>query len=196
MQVIEFLGMPRAGKTTQIRLLEEYLRDRGLIVGIINDRGRSHPVATPPEESLAYVIALASIALDEYFLHEDVDVLLMDRGFTDIAVWAEVYYSLGRITKREREALEATFERFTKRVTLVLNFQIDPDTALKRHLDSNESHAPDDIGMARPFLVHLQKAYGKVASRYNGIRDISGYPDANITHDLIKQFIRAEGIID
>ena len=162
MHVIEFVGMPRAGKTTQLRLLEEYLRGRGLKVGVINDRGRSHPVATPPGESLAYVIVLAAIALDEYFLHESVDVLLMDRGFTDVAVWAEVYHSLGFITKREKEALRAVFERFTKRVVLVLNFQVDPDTALKRHIDSDESHSTDDIGMTRPILMQLQEAYGRV----------------------------------
>ena len=190
MRIIEFVRMPRAGKTTQMRLLEEYLKEKGLKVGVINDRGRGHSVATPPGESLAYVIALASIALDEYFLHRDVDVLLVDRGFSDIAVWAEVYYSRGTITKREQAALVALFERFTQQVSLVLNFQVDPDTAVKRHLDSKESHASDTVGVEKSFLVDLEQAYSKVFPLNCGnVRSISGYPEASITHGLVRRLV-------
>lgn len=41
MKVIEFVGMARAGKTTQINLLKSYLESKGFAVTVLTDRERA-----------------------------------------------------------------------------------------------------------------------------------------------------------
>lgn len=75
------------------------------------------------------------------------------------------------------------------RYRFVLNFQVDPDTALKRHLESKESHISDTVGVERSFLVDLEQAYDKVFPSDSNVRSISGYSEASITHRLVRQLV-------
>lgn len=192
MQIIEFLGMPRAGKTTQICLLREFLEDKGYKVGVIEDRGRGHSVATPPHESLAYVTVLSAIALDEYFLHKNMDFLLVDRGFNDVAAWAELYSTLGAITKKEQEALVTIYERFAMHVSLTLNFEVDPGISIARHQTSRKHQIVDEIGMQESLLAELSKAYKRVTPKMNNCVNINGHRSVDEIHNQIKGLIACE----
>lgn len=64
MKVIEFLGMARAGKTTQINLLKKHLQKQGFKVAVLTDRERASSLATPPTEGLAYTLVFFENAID------------------------------------------------------------------------------------------------------------------------------------
>jgi len=159
MQMIEFVGMPRAGKTTQIELLENRLKDKGRSVAVIDDRTRASRLHVPVAESLAYVVAFASCALDQSFEHADTDFLLIDRGFNDVRVWADFYNDLKRITPTERDALKVTFGRFALQVALTLDFQVPVDEAIRRHSGLGHTIEADELVMAEPKLRVLKQAY-------------------------------------
>jgi molybdopterin-guanine dinucleotide biosynthesis protein len=54
MKLVEFIGQARAGKTTQINRLRDFLVAQGKSVAVLTDRERAQSLATPPSESLAY----------------------------------------------------------------------------------------------------------------------------------------------
>ncbi|HEU4966882.1 MAG TPA: hypothetical protein VFT53_05400 [Candidatus Saccharimonadales bacterium] len=159
MHIIEFVGMPRAGKTTQLNLLKSCLRNHGHTVEVIDDRVRASQVAAPFTNSLAYVMSFATTALNERHRHKDIDFLLIDRGFNDVRVWADFYAQIGNITAREKDGLTYIFDRFAQQVTLTLNFQVPVEKSIKRHLRIGNTITADDLIMNEGNLRILKHAY-------------------------------------
>jgi len=134
MKIIEFLGMARAGKTTQIDRLKSHLVSKGLRVAVLTDRERAQTLKTSPSEGLAYTLTFFSAAVESYFEHlGKVDYLLIDRGFNDVAVWSDVRFALGEISEEESTALKTVFSRFTKMVDRTFYFKLPVEVGLSRH---------------------------------------------------------------
>jgi len=185
-KIIEFIGMPRAGKTTQLTLLAQHLRAEGYSVATITDRGREE-LAVPPAESLAYVITLASLALQRKFQYAHHDFLLVDRGLNDVIAWADCYLALQKITAREQAALKAVFERFAREVSLTLNLQISVPEALVRHRNVlSEHNAADDQALNEPFLTVLQQSYKQNETNFHSSIYVDGHQPIEDTQRSIR----------
>ena len=119
MQVIEFLGSARAGKSTQVKLLKDYLESKGKKVGIIWDRDRIESLKVPVTESIPFILAHFGKTIEEYYQLQDCDVIIMDRGFHDILTWINVRYNFREISVEERDRLIQCLEPYTKLVSKV-----------------------------------------------------------------------------
>ncbi len=103
MRVIEFLGQARSGKTTQVLLLKEYLEEKGFRVALSLDRERAKMVHASVSNCLAFNLIFHSKVIDEYYRTKNaknIDFFIVDRGFCDVAIWAEVLYRLKQISKK------------------------------------------------------------------------------------------------
>lgn len=159
MKTIEFLGQARAGKTTQILRLKEYLEKHGHTVAVSLDRERAREVHAPVSENLAFNLIFHSKVIDEYYQHKrTTDFFLVDRGFCDVAVWAEVLLRMKRITATEREGYANCWKRFRNLVDLTFYFKVPIKTLFERQ-KTLEKEEVDEVVMNQEWTKTLEEVY-------------------------------------
>ena len=159
MVIIEFIGMPRAGKSTQVKLLKKELEKRGSSVKVIADRTLMKKIKISPTEVIAYKIVFYSKVLEEFFKHKKrFDYIIIDRGFRDSKIWFEVENILGHIHSKRALELGKTFEEFSQKVHKTICMMVNPDEAFQRHLKTEHMEV-DDVGTSKKYLAALRQAY-------------------------------------
>lgn len=195
MKLIEFVGMPRSGKTTQAELVKKEIETRGHSVVMLNDRERMSRMAVPPQESLAFALALYGQLLDAYYRYRDsADYMLIDRGWSDAAVWADVYRAMKVVTDEEADALAACFDRFAKLPTAVVQMDVPVDVALARHRETLHEGV-DDVAMNREWLEAIAAAYARRKSGFANPVEVDGRLTPDEAHAKIMGFLEATGSI-
>lgn len=190
MQVIEFLGVPRSGKSTQAELLRRALEARGQDVLLLSDRSRMAAMAVPPQESLAFALCFYGQLLDAYYRYKDrADVLLVDRGFNDAAVWADVYRAMKVVNDAERRALIDAFGRFARLPGAVLLFMAPLDAVIQRHR-ATLHEGVDDVAMNRDWLEALEAAYLARRPQFTNCLVVDGTRPVDETHEAITTFLK------
>ncbi len=184
MQTIEFLGMPRAGKTTQLQRLYTHLEGQGKRVAIIHDRDRAAHIRSCPVQSLAYILVFFSSILDEVsrYRQEPYDYLLIDNGFNDAIVWARVRFELQEITEEERAAFVTCFAGFKTLVDTTLYFDIPVDVALKRHAASGEHQRSDETAMNESWMKLIRQSYERESNLFQNVIRINGLQTIDQLH--------------
>jgi thymidylate kinase len=189
MKVIEFIGMARAGKTTQIDRLKSHLESQGQRVVVLSDRERAQSLKTPPNEGLAYTLIFFAAAIEAYYTHlNEVDYLLIDRGFNDVAVWSDVRFSFGEISREESDALKIVFERFKQLVDQTIYFKVPIEVGLSRH-QNTQHQAVDDVAMNKKWLEVLQSSYEKNLKSFKNVISIDGTQEVNVVEAQVVEAI-------
>lgn len=189
MKVIEFLGMARAGKTTQINLLKKHLQKQGFKVAVLTDRERASSLATPPTEGLAYTLVFFAAVVESYYKHKDsADYLLVDRGIYDVPVWADVRRHFKEISRAENEALKNCFKRFTNFVDAVVFFENAIDLSLDRHTKTKHE-AVDEVAMNKPWLTTLANSYKNNKRPKGKMIKIDGRDNKRKVYEKIVKFV-------
>ncbi len=162
MRVIEFVGPPGAGKSTQIEALIARCQAKGLTAVTTSDRGRIERTHTPPADRLMFHVVVASQAVECYHAHrqsaQPPDVLFLDRGWNDVRIWSEFDCGRGSISSQERLALQTVFSHYYKLVERTVYMTVEPELSLERH-KGRKQLAADDLAMQPDFLKGLHKAY-------------------------------------
>lgn len=160
MKTIEFLGQARAGKTTQIQRLKEHLVQHGYKVALVLDRERAQEVHAPVEECLAFNLVFHGKVIDAYYkaLRENADFFLVDRGFCDVTIWAEVLWRMKTISAAERDAYATCWQRFRTKVDLVFYFNLPLDFLFERQKELNREEV-DDVVMNHVWMKTLGEVY-------------------------------------
>ncbi|MDP1696068.1 MAG: hypothetical protein Q8L29_04085 [archaeon] len=127
MKVIEFLGMPRAGKTTAIEIMESYFKHEGKRVRVVYEGARVSPL----DKSDRYnynawsfhntVNRILEARLDHY------DFILVDRGILD-------HFSFLEAITKHKDATSAKeyYLSFLNLQDKEIFFSINPEEAIKR----------------------------------------------------------------
>jgi len=192
MKLLEFIGTPRAGKTTQIKLLKRYLEKRGLRVKVVTDRFRASHIKTPPNEVIAYKLVFFSKALEDYFRYKDkYDVMIIDRGFYDSIIWFETERRLGHLTPKRADELKKTFFEYTKKVDKIVCLLINPEESQLRHTKTKHMKV-DDVGMSKSYLEALRKAYQSYRNQWPNCLYITDQKAPSEIHRTIVGFIEKE----
>ncbi|MBU2590332.1 MAG: hypothetical protein KKA65_03810 [Nanoarchaeota archaeon] len=147
--IVEFLGMPRAGKSTQTNLLKDKFNAK-----VFTDREIPFN-----EGETVYDFNNRYLDYLEIFFKENAkeDLILLDRGYYDCKIWPQAHYINGYMSKKERDFL------FNKRDKLDINyenkimFMVKPKIALLRHKQGN--FPPDSIVMKEDYLNSLFMLY-------------------------------------
>lgn len=187
--VIEFLGMPRAGKTTQIKLLKRYFEKQGKKVHVISDRARAAKMKTPAEESVAYDLVMFALGLEEYFKHKEFfDVILIDRGFNDGQIWFDIKGRLKEISRQRAVELKKTFDDYAPLVHKIICMMVDPQTAIDRHQNTKHMKV-DDFGLSLPCLRALAKSYQQHRRHFKNCLWVEGDSEIREAHQKILKFL-------
>jgi len=195
MKLIEFVGMPRSGKSTQAELLRKALEARGKTAIMLGDRERMAQLSVPPQESLAFALALYGQLLDAYYRYKDqAEYLIVDRGWSDAPVWADVYRELKTVTESEAAALAECYGRFAQMATAVICMDVTSETALQRH-GATLHEEVDDVAMNAEWLAALSAAYARRKGSFTNAIDIDGSLPPEEAHVRIMGFLEATGSI-
>lgn len=189
MRIIEFVGMPRAGKTTQAERVIARCASKGSRAVSLSDRERISVLHTTHDQSPMFDVLNAGANVEMYHAclkaEPPVDILILDRGWNDTLVWAHLTWMRNKISAEEKRAIHTLFWPYAQRVEKTLYFSLPTHEILLRHAQTE--HMPcDDVALQPDFLDRLRHAYDtqwpllKDPHRIDGLKD----PDT-ITEEIV-----------
>ena len=133
MNTIEFMGMPKAGKSTQIELLETFLKhEKRQPTQVIYEGARTCPFDKSYRfsyHSWSFHTMINRILEAHRMSH---NYLLVDRGIYDHITFSLALYKNGDFTKKQFTAQKEYFEEFLHLEERVLLLSIPPEIAMER----------------------------------------------------------------
>ncbi|MBT3181175.1 MAG: hypothetical protein HN337_01560 [Deltaproteobacteria bacterium] len=188
-KLIEFMGMPRSGKTTQINFLKKKLLKKGFSVKVLGDRVRAARIQTPPAERIAFELIYFSKALEEYFRYNGkYDYILMDRGPNDSTIWFDIERILGNCASKRTSELKKTYWDYRGAAYQTFCMMIDVEMAIIRH--SRTKHMKvDDLAMSKKYLTAIHKAYLLNRKNFHKCTFLNGNDSKNDVHKAILQHL-------
>lgn len=188
-RVIEFLGQARSGKTTQVNLLYKHLTKQGYKVALITDRKRLKQVHVPFSEAVSFQLVFHAKVIDNYYQYKDqVDFLLIDRGLVDLAVWAEVLYSLKKISREERNALTVCWKPLRNLVDITFYFSV-PLSLLFERQKNLKKEPVDRVFLNRKWMGALEKSYEHQKKSFPHVVEIDGTKSIEHAQEVIKRVV-------
>ena len=173
--VIEFAGVPKAGKTSTLNHVQAFLRRCGFRVEVVVERASVCPIRDKKHSNFNVWTACTTLAqvLNKTQIPprpDDPDILILDRGIFDSIWWLGLMERLARIRKEESELIERflLIEDWRRRLTGVVVMTTKPDDALKREKGYLSVEGAQDSIMNRPVL---QKTRDLVDFTMNRLHD-------------------------
>lgn len=137
--VLEFAGVPKAGKSSTIGQIQAFLKRCGFRVEVVVERASVCPIRDKKHPNFNVWTACTTLSqvLEKTQIparHDDPDVLLLDRGLFDAVSWLAVMERLNRLRTEDREVIERflLLPDWRKRITGVIVMTADPADSMKR----------------------------------------------------------------
>lgn len=138
--VVEFAGLPKAGKTSTLGQVYSFLRRCGFRCEIVVERASVCPIMDKKHFNFNIWTACTSISqLLEKTQNPpregiDPDILFLDRGIFDSLCWFSLLEQLGRIRTADRETVSEfmLLNDWTSRITGVVAMTAKPQDAMQR----------------------------------------------------------------
>jgi predicted NUDIX family phosphoesterase len=146
--ILEFAGLPKAGKTSTAIALQVFLKRCGFRVEIVNERASPSPLKDPTHSNINMWAACrvaplyAACATLAQILEktqnppgiDDPDILILDQGLFDALCWLKLMERLERIRPEERRGIEGFLRMadWRRRISAVFVMTASPEDALQR----------------------------------------------------------------
>ena len=137
--VLEFAGVPKAGKTTTLSQIQTFLKRCGFRVEVVVERASVCPIRDKKHAN--FNVWTACTTLSQILQKTqtparpgDPDILILDRGLFDAVCWFAVMERLCRIRQAEREQIERflLMEDWRRRITGVIVMTAAPRISMER----------------------------------------------------------------
>jgi predicted NUDIX family phosphoesterase len=137
--VVEFAGVPKAGKTSTLNHVYSFLRRCGFKCEVVVERASVCPIRD--KRHFNFNIWTACTTLSQLLektqnppRENDPDILFLDRGVFDAICWLSLLEKLSRITPPDMQKADDFFliDDWTARVSGVVAMSTSPTDALKR----------------------------------------------------------------
>ena len=137
--VIEFAGVPKAGKTTTLNQAYAFLRRCGFRCEIVVERASVCPIRD--KKHFNFNIWTSCTTLSQLLEKtqnpprlDDPDILFLDRGIFDAICWLELLERLERITPSDRKRTESFLltKDWTTRLSGIIAMSANPKDAMTR----------------------------------------------------------------
>jgi thymidylate kinase/8-oxo-dGTP pyrophosphatase MutT (NUDIX family) len=135
--VIEFSGSPKAGKTSCINSLRQFLKRNGFEVEIIQERASVCPVSdkrSPMFNIWTSCMSLAGLIGIIEDKKSTCDVIILDRGIFDALCWFEWLTQQGKMEKVSRKKIEdfLMLNELVGMIDIVFSFTVTPQKSIER----------------------------------------------------------------
>ena len=189
--VIEFAGVPKAGKTSTIGALQAFLKRCGFRVEVVIERASVCPIRDKRHFNFNVWTACTTLAqilekTQNPTRPDDPDVLILDRGLFDSVCWLELMEGQGRLRNEDRQVIERFLKigDWRKRISAVVVMTASPTDAMNRergHLPvegaqgsiMNPTTLQQMLDTTEQAVERLKKDFRifKVETSSNGLRD-------------------------
>lgn len=184
---IEFFGMPGAGKSTQISLLQGRLSSQYRINVFTDREVPFHAGETWCQFNLRYLDSLDLFV--NRFDGDSSGVLLFDRGYYDNHIWPVVHFAMGNYTAADvvacAERLSLSTPHFPDQAVL---FFVSPEVALTRHHE--RPHTADATVITPDYLNELYHQYRRYAERHPDVHVIDGEKPVEEVYQEVVSLLR------
>lgn len=137
--VIEFAGVPKAGKTTTLNTIHGFLKRCGFRVETVIERASVCPIRDKKHFNFNVWTACTSLSqilekTQDPPSQSDPEILILDRGIFDALSWMSMMEKMERLRKEEREIIEKflLISDWRKRIAGVIVMKADPEDAIER----------------------------------------------------------------
>lgn len=135
--VIEFSGSPKAGKTSSITSLVQFLKRNNFKVKVIQEAASICPVMDKHSPMFNLWTLCNSIASLIGVMESDtgnLDVVIIDRGIYDAMCWFKWLDEKGKIEKEMLDTIQEfiTMDRLIRYVDIVFSFSVEPNISIER----------------------------------------------------------------
>lgn len=167
---VEFMGSPKAGKTTTIEILTHFFKRMGYKVWAPTEGASKRTPYHLKRDLVAFNTWTLSYAMSELLVaYHNVDhhnLVILDRGPFDSLAWMGVLRQRKKIEDPEYEIFRkfATDTRWSKLVSRIYLFRCDVITSLKREHESKLTQGPG-TAMNEEMLSDLLSEYASLSSR-------------------------------
>lgn len=191
MKVIEFFGMPRSGKTTQVRMLIEEFKQKEVNYKIFPKKR----ITVKNLEELNMMLYESLTAYYEKTKTKNTDYLVYDRGFYDRLALSTADYQRGKVSERFKESLTEKLEEKLEKVDFPILCLIDPKTSLERRKKQGRKRISNyiitDTILPKDFnwLQQLFEVYINIKEKYPGIHILNSEIKKEDFHQNILEII-------
>ena len=137
--VIEFAGVPKAGKTTTLTQVQAFLKRCGFRTDVMVERASVCPIRDKKHANfniwtLCTTLAQILEKTQNPARSDDPQILFLDRGLFDSICWLTMMEKLSRIRQEDRETIQKflSIDDWRKRVSAVFMMLSSPSDAMKR----------------------------------------------------------------
>lgn len=175
--VIEFAGVPKAGKTTTLTHVQTFLKRCGFRTDVVVERASVCPIRDKKHANFNVWTACTTLAqilekTQNPPKPDDPQILFLDRGLFDSICWMTMMEKISRIRQEERDLIRRflTIDDWRKRITAVFVMLASPSDAMKREQG----------------LLPVQDASGSIMNKetLNQIREVNQLCIRQLTNDF------------
>lgn len=137
--VIEFAGVPKAGKTTTLTHVQTFLKRCGFRTDVVVERASICPIRDKKHVNFNIWTACTTLAqilekTQNPPRPDDPQILFLDRGLFDSICWMTMMERISRIRPEERNLIQAflTIDDWRRRISAVFVMLASPQDAMKR----------------------------------------------------------------
>jgi predicted NUDIX family phosphoesterase len=137
--VIEFAGVPKAGKTSTITQIQGFFKRCGFRVQVVVERASVCPIKDKKHATFNIWTACTTLAqllenTQDPPRFDDPHILILDRGLFDSICWLRMMERLSRIRGADRKKVEQflLLPEWQRRITGVIVMTVSPQKAMER----------------------------------------------------------------
>ena len=137
--VIEFAGVPKAGKTTTLQHVQAFFKRCGFRTDVVVERASICPIQDKRHANFNVWTACTTLAqvlekTQSTPREDDPQILFLDRGIFDSICWLRMMERISRIRVGDRQIIESflTMDEWRKRVSGVFAMLVTPEQAMER----------------------------------------------------------------
>ena len=137
--VVEFAGVPKAGKTSTITHVQAFLKRCGFRTEVVVERASVCPIRDKKHANFNVWTACTTLAqilekTQDPPRVDDPHILILDRGLFDAACWMTMMENLARIRRADREVIEKflIMPDWRKRISVIVLMIASAKDALNR----------------------------------------------------------------
>lgn len=175
--VIEFAGVPKAGKTSTLTQVQSFLKRCGFRTEIVVERASICPIRDKKHSNFNVWTACTTLAQilektqDPPHI-DDPHILILDRGIFDSICWLAMMDRLARIRNSDRENIERFLlaDEWRKRISAVILMIVNPKDAMQRERGVLPvEQVKEGSIMNLDILDQFKKASLECEDRFNGL---------------------------
>ena len=195
--VIEFSGSPKAGKTSCINSLKQFLKRNGFEVETINERASVCPVSD--KRSPMFNIWTACMSLSGLIgIIEDkksiCDVIILDRGIFDALCWFEWLTVHGKMEPELRKRCQKFLlsNELVGMIDIVFSFTVEPEKSIEREYAELLTDQTGSIMNLKVLGEYRQAIKSTITSKSKYFGSVISIETSNDTQKMIGSKVTSE----